>query len=586
MLLSRLFQHMFSRTAFKAEILDALTKRYQGNLINVVRWFRERNDKDSAVEFVATNLHTWDDEVLLGVILKDRELRPSGLISELAKRDILVDSVRQCLSGESFDLNFAKAASDMALGSVDAVSRNVDAVLAIWNMRRNDDRVAPFLKEETGSSSTALLYLLFDDPAKTGRQGKLAKKCMQIFGKDIVRKAVLQKKGSDKYGAYDILCTFDANKFASDKPIEFKVGDRIVVTGLNKAKYLNGKCGVVESLSKKKRGSYLVVLDSDKKGAQKHPLNGANLVKESTSSTTNKAGRNRGTNVNDSNSPTPDSSNLKQSRASRKQKSRGAKPSRQRQDADDDDSSMPTLVQEGHKSSSSDDDSTDDNPSEGEVSDNMPGLESKQSSAESSDSQAAPRSKKSKDTAVPTHIFTEQQESSSSSSDESVPPLQKRAPRRGDDSSSSGSDDSVLSEVPGLLSGENSSDDSSEGHLEPARNVEVSSLPSLEAPRGGNSSSHSSSSDSSNRPPVLVARPEIQDSSDSNSSDDEDDVPPLMERDGRIANTRARAQAEVPSQPRPSQQQPMPPRNAAGSRKKKGKNKGRRGGRAGGRGRK
>ena len=573
---------MFSRTTFKTEILDALTKRYQDNLINVVHWFRERNDADSAAEFVASNLRTWDDEVLLDDILKNRELRPSGLISELASRNVLVASVRQCLSGESFDLDFAKAASDMALKSVDSVSGNVDAILAAWNTRRNDDRVAPFLREEINSSSTALLYLLFDDPIKAGRQGQLGRKCMQIFGEDIVRKAVLQKKGSDRYEAYDILCAFDTNKFAADKPVEFKVGDRIVVTGLTKAKYLNGKSGVVESL--RKRGSYHVVLDSDKKGAKKHPLNGANLMKESSSSSTNTARRSGGTKLNDSNRSDSDLTYMKRPRPSRKQESRGAKPSRQRQDDDSDDSSMPTLVQEGHKSSSSNDDSTGDVPSESGVSDNMPGLESKQSSAESSDSQAAPRSKKSK--AVPTHIFTERKERgrSSSSSDESVPQLQKRAARRGNNiSSTSSSNDSALSEVPGLLSGENSSDDSSECHFEPARNDEVSSLPSLEVPRGANSTSESSSN-SSNKPPVLVARPEIQDSSDSsNSSDDEDSVPALMERDGRVANTSAQAQAEPPSQPQPSQQQPVPARRA-GSKKKKGKNKGHRGGgEAGGR---
>lgn len=553
--------HMFSRTAFKTEVLAALTERYRDNLIKVVHWYCERDDKEGAATFVASNLSDLSDDDLSGVILKDKELRPNGLLTELAKRNrrtgILVASIKQCLAGGNFDLEFAKDASDKALASV---SRNADEVMKVWNVwntRRNDPRVSRFLNRIVRSSSTALLYLLFTDPVKAGQQ--YGKKCMQAFGENVVREAVLKTKGSDKQGAYVVLCTFDKNKFASDKPVEssFKVGDRIVVKGLTKGKssFLNGKPGVVKALNKNRPGSYHVVLDSDKKGAKPWPLNGANLEKTKPSRTRGQTGRYGG---NDSSSDS-DSSSSAPARPPRKQKSRGARSSQKQQAADADDSSMPTLIQEGHKSSSSDDDSTDQESSNGKVSgsdgsDDMPDLESKQSSAESFDSQNAfpknkrPAANRKKGARVPTHVYAGQKESDTSSSedDESVPPLQKRAPQRGDDSSSS---DSALSSAPDLLSGQNSSDgsseaveparnvrnvrsddlsdDSSEAELEPAR-VEESSLPSLEAPRGSDSSSNGSSSGSSNKPPVLVPRPQLQDSSDSDndsSNSSNDDVP-------------------------------------------------------------
>lgn len=329
--------------------------------------------------------------------------------------------------------------------------------------RRNDARVSRYLKRDVRSSSTALLFLLFTDPIMAGKE--YGTKCVKIFGEDVVRKAVLKTKGSDKQGAYDVLRTFDENKFAKDKPPSFKVGDRVAVKGLKKNKYLNGKPGFVEKAFKgKKTGSYLVVLDVDKPGIKPHPINGVNLETERPSQTRSRGQPGR-YGAPDSSSDDSDSSISAPPRPSpRKQKSRGAKSAQKQQAADADDSSMPTLIQEGHKSSSSDDGSTEQCLSEekdsgGDGSEDMPDLESKRSSAESSDSQDAfPKDKrpaaKKKDAAMPTHVYADQKESESISSDddESVPPLQRRAPQRGDDSSSSSSSSSK-STVPGLLSG-------------------------------------------------------------------------------------------------------------------------------------
>jgi hypothetical protein len=439
--------------------------------------------------------------------------------------------------------------------------------LKVWNSRRNDGRVARFLSNEVGSSSAALLWLLFDDPQTAGR--RFGKKCMRVFGKDIVRKAVLKKKGSDANGAYSVLRIFGKTKFEADKPSpqpkrdngpaksksgpstpkgkldtkatkptdqdELKVGDRIVVTGLTKKSnlYLNGQPGKIVKITDK--GSYIVILDfdkPDKKGnVQKRKLDRQKLKREEVENSDSsddsgppslmQRGRD-GHNNDDDSTSSSDSSAAVRPRSSRGSGEKKSVPSARMPSSkndDSDESSMPSLFQEGSNSSSDDDsDAPNDKVGgdDGSDTESMPELESKASSEESTDSDGAfPKgrqtaaTKKKNDSSIPSHVRTEKVQdvsSDESSDDSSVPPLQKRASPRGQDDSS----DSTLSDVPLLLSGENSSDDSS--------------VPELEEPRlSRNDSSDDSSEDGG--VPMMTKRSRFKQRDISDGSDSDEDLP-------------------------------------------------------------
>ena len=77
---------------------------------------------------------------------------------------------------------------------------------------------------------------MFNDPRRTGES--FGKKCMSIFGEDIVRAAV-SSKTYDKKDPYDVFRLYDEDAFESEK---FNVGDRVRLHSLQSAtgKRLNG----------------------------------------------------------------------------------------------------------------------------------------------------------------------------------------------------------------------------------------------------------------------------------------------------------------------------------------------------------
>lgn len=494
--------YAFSPTVFKMEVSDLLMERYNSMPIEIVRWYQKRNGKEQARAFAEKHLSTWSSDELLGTILTDKEVRPVDLITELAKptRKLLVNAARVCLSTENFDLMFAKRASEKALSSVKMAQENVDELLKAWNARRNSGPVKEFLSQDANSSSMALLWLLFAEPETAARRH--GKKCMRLFGKDVVRNAVLKKKGSDKSGAYKVLCLFDRNKFEADKPLpaqkpqdtkgskhgdtkpagykggatkrtysdekldKLNVNERVVVTGLTKRADLNGQPGRVQKQTRD--GSYLVVLDRDKPKPngkeQKQKLHRSNLRREQVepSDSSDDSGppdlmqraRDGRINDDDSNSSNSDSSQSTPPPRSGASRGKGDAPPKLNTESDD---SMPSLFHQGGESSSEDDvrGSVDDD----DDLDDLPELESKESSAGSTDSNAATK-KSNKDKYVPSQVQVKRQQETSheedSDDDLSVPPLEKRPSPHGQD----GSSDSSQSDMPHLLSGESSSDDS------------------------------------------------------------------------------------------------------------------------------
>ena len=651
--------HSFHRTAFEAEVLDALTTRYSESLVDVIHWYCERRDKEHALTFAEKNLTSWSDGELLDVIMGKWMLRPRGLLDALASRKILVEAVQLCLSAGSFDLDFAKAASNKALESIKSASQKVDTLLKVWNARRDDRQVKEFLSREASSSLTVLLWRLFDNPKAVNK--KYRKKCMQVFGKDVVRKAVLACAPYKNDSVYSVLCLFDKEAFASDKPAEpkrkvqattatrrgeqaasrgdqatsrdqaslggqaktgdhanhaaeskFEAGGRVIVTGLKQNTHLNGQHGKVIKFTENKR--YIVVLDSDKKGTKPRAVLPQNLISEEnensdSSSLPSLMARGQGGRNNDASSIDSDSSGAvpppawsferKAPRGDRRQVLSVPRSSSQHQQHGG------SNDQDGYKTSSSDDESLDQGPgaSRGDsgFESDMPELESKASSDDSTDSDGALPSRRkqaevSKNrtaSASQSHSWARQELGSDDSSQDSIPPLQEHVTMFIEEDST----DSSISGIPGLLAGSGSSggssvaselelphasrkyssDDSSEDGGVPklsrrsrfqqrdkSDSEDSLPMPGLEAPRGAqdSGSDDESSSSGSSKLPELKSPPPDQDSSDDSmpalggSSDDE--PPALIERGGSM-------QAQAPRQ---SQQ---PPRNAAKKKSKKGR---------------
>jgi hypothetical protein len=564
--------HSFHRTAFETEVLDALMDRYGESRIDVLRWYCERNDKEHALTVAERNLTSWSDEEVLSVIMSKLMLRPRGLLDALTSRKTLVEAVQCCLSADSFDLSFAEAASNKELKSIRSASQNVDELLKVWNARRNVRQVKELLSREAGSSLTVLFWRLFDNPKAVDK--KYRKKCMQVFGKDIVRKAVLASAPYKNDSVYSVLCLFDKKAFASDKPAEpkrtaqsntatgsgdwasnrgdraashgdqstkhrdaaakkgdeakrageskFHVGDRVILTGLKKKSYLNGQPGRVKNIDKKQR--YIVVLDSDKKGTEPKAVFAQNLVREESGSSdssglpnlmprTGEARNNDASSIDsDSSYSMPPLVQLSGKKASR------SPPSQHQQNADSDDSSMPSLCQDGYKSSSSDDESVDPARDDSGSETDMPELESKASSEDSTGS----------DGALPIHG-----KQAAAGKKKTASAMRSRSRARKEemcDDSSQNSSVPSLEQHPPMVDGEDSSDSSILGVPDlvadgSGSSDEFSEAPGFEPPRYTRNYSSDSSEDGG--PPKLTPHSRFKQRDDSDSEGDLPSQPTL-----------------------------------------------------------
>lgn len=267
--------HRFDRLVFRKEILEALTSRYQSNPSDVVDWYLARVDETHAASFAEENLNKWSDEQLLTKImpllkLKQFSIRSAKLVTELERRNLLLEATKTCLVKDYWDLSFAELVSNRVLQSIESASQNADQLVRMWDARRNDARVKSWLTQKPDSSSIRLLLLLFRDPKEIG--SKFGKTCLAHFGEMVVRKAVTAIASiSSEEDSDSILRLFDET-LAPEKPrkpasrsegrsppradgppantdsgSKFQVGDRVVTFGLTtvQGRALNGKCGRV-----------------------------------------------------------------------------------------------------------------------------------------------------------------------------------------------------------------------------------------------------------------------------------------------------------------------------------------------------
>lgn len=263
-----LLLHTFDSRVFAVDVEKVLAERFQQNPIQIVRWYANHGDRILATEFATSNLSQWTNEELLKTIMGEFDMRPDSLNDEVEKRGVFLEAARVCLQGSSLELPRAEHFSNKALTSIDATTTNKNSLLAMWMPLLSNPSVRNELKQQKQSqtkiSKIYLLLNLFDDPDSTGRH--FGNRCMTLLGEAIVKEAV-DAKNFGVNDRYNILCLFDKDTFASEKPAQrptkessptkqdpktkpeatmgvppFSVGQTVRVVGLQSAggKKLNG----------------------------------------------------------------------------------------------------------------------------------------------------------------------------------------------------------------------------------------------------------------------------------------------------------------------------------------------------------
>ena len=263
-----LLLHTFDSNVFADDVQNALVERFRQKPIEIIRWYANHGDRMHATEFATSNLSQWTNEELMGIIMGEFEMRPDSLNDEVEKRGIFLDAAKVCLQGSSLELSRAEHFSNKALTSIDATTTNKNSLLAMWTPLLSNPNVRNKLtKQKQSQTKISMIYLLlnlFDDPGSTGRH--FGNRCMTLLGQAIVKEAVNAKKFSAT-DRFKILCLFDKDAFASEKPAEtpkkkssptkqdpktkpetnmgapnFSVGERVRVVGLQTAvgKKMNG----------------------------------------------------------------------------------------------------------------------------------------------------------------------------------------------------------------------------------------------------------------------------------------------------------------------------------------------------------
>eukprot|EP00977_Amphora_coffeiformis_P013898 scaffold3784_cov174-Amphora_coffeaeformis.AAC.3 len=265
--------HMFDRAAFELDIRGELVSRYTNDLIGVVHWYLDHDDKQRALRFAEERLGDWPEHDFLRTIL---HLRPSSLVDELERRNLFGPAVRVFLQHDHFDIQLSEEISNRLLVA-NVQPSDAKEILHYWrDARTNNSRVRSLLSKKVQQTPIVLLFQLFENPTEAAKRN--GKRCMTLFGKAIVREAV-DSAGPYEGGNYSVLCLFDDNEFeeykrpsvsrrissgaqnsrqSNNTPLSsvsgtFPTGSRVRIRSLQSTdgKKLNGKVGTVLSFDKK-----------------------------------------------------------------------------------------------------------------------------------------------------------------------------------------------------------------------------------------------------------------------------------------------------------------------------------------------
>ena len=293
--------------------------------------------------------------------------------------------VKVYLSSEVFNLRQAVQVSDRALSSIERSQSNYKALIDVWDEHKNDTRVKKSLIRKQAHPpppTTSVFLTLFWEPKFCSTQ--LSRRCMELFGPNIVQNAV-SSAIDDAKECFDILCKFDKQAFEklgpkpptpkqmpevpqqvkkqpppnqmpkAPQPKEqpktkhdmytFKRGDRVVIHGL---KGHSGKRGVIEKISRKIK-KYGVKLDETGvtlAGAPSFPRPDTSDSDSESSIEDGMFRRRQSYNTSSSDDDGPPPLNSRDQSSS--------------EDSNSSDDSVPSLLQRGNRSNSSDSSDDDD----------------------------------------------------------------------------------------------------------------------------------------------------------------------------------------------------------------------------------
>lgn len=219
-----------------------MLSKYRNNRIEAVLWYINHDNKSSAEKLVERYISDWSKGDL--IVIVRHKLHTKGLLEEADRQHALLDLVEEFLSKQSYNLDHAVEASDIALSSLNKAEENKDKLLKIWE-NRNDRRIVSLFSQKQAKPpgpKIILLLNLFSDPRSTSKQPTVSKYCMRFFGRNIVEAAVSRSvpKANERFS---VLYKFDANAFQHLRPSqgktsqkeergEFFIGDNVTIYGL------------------------------------------------------------------------------------------------------------------------------------------------------------------------------------------------------------------------------------------------------------------------------------------------------------------------------------------------------------------
>jgi hypothetical protein len=172
--------HCLKRKDFDGVVETALVEKHGSDMIEISHWYHGRQYTDKTLQFLQKNISAMSDKSIREIVLGDLKLRPKSVLNELKVREQLLDAIKECLSGDRWELGFAMELSNIAIGSTALVSKYGKNLLDIWHTRRNDGRVKKLMANKQDQSNMRFLWQLQHNPQQIGQQrGKV---CMERFG--------------------------------------------------------------------------------------------------------------------------------------------------------------------------------------------------------------------------------------------------------------------------------------------------------------------------------------------------------------------------------------------------------------------
>jgi len=210
--------HSFHTTAFAKDVTSSLEKKYGRGQLQIVRWFCTQEDEHNATEYIAKHLKELNDCEIFDIVVKELNLRPSGIFRELEHRGMLLRAISMFLQMNPPDLDGAVEGSRLALDATHRVAKNFHNLAAIWSLEEHKREACKLLTRDKSSNVALMLGLVLGD-IESLLGTDFPRNCYATFGRHIVYQFILQR-GPWKTDLASILSMFDRNAFRSVNSFE------------------------------------------------------------------------------------------------------------------------------------------------------------------------------------------------------------------------------------------------------------------------------------------------------------------------------------------------------------------------------